>query len=84
MKVLFYEVIKMNDVYNLELTANEFICVTGGLALYHKELAKTLYESMEGLVDKDESIDVEEFDRQHKTLMGLYDQLATIAEQIKE
>ena len=73
----------MSDVYNLELTANEFICVMGGLALYHKELAKSLYESMEGLTDAAEDIDIEEFDNQHKTLMGLYDKLAVISKQIK-
>ena len=74
----------MNDVYNLELTESEFMCVMAGLALYHKEAAKSLYETMEGLRDNSNSIDVNEFDGQHKTLMGLYDKLAVIVEQMKE
>lgn len=73
----------MNDVFNLELTVNEFVCVMAGVGLYHKELAKSLYESMEGLRDESTSINVEEFEDHHKALMNLYDKLAAITKQIK-
>lgn len=74
----------MNDVFNLELTVNEFVCVMAGISLYHKEVAKSFYETMEGLRDKSTSINVEEFDDQHKVIMSLYDKLAAITEKIKE
>lgn len=74
----------MNDMYNLELTATEFVCVMAGIALYHKEVAKSLYETLEGLRNESTSISVEEFDEQHKAIMSLYDKLAAITEQMKE
>lgn len=35
---------------------------------------------MEGTKDDDKAINVEEFDKQHKILMGLYDKLSVIAD----
>lgn len=72
----------MSKTFNLEITPEEFIIISAGVGLYHKECAKALYETLEGLRDK--CVDVEEFDSQHKILMNLYNKLADISKQINE
>ena len=71
----------MEKTFNLELTPEEFVVVSAGIGCFHKETAKALYESLEGTRDKDKAINVEEFDNQHKILMGLYDKLSVIADE---
>ena len=38
----------MNDTFNLELTAEELVILSGAVGLYHKECAKALCETLEG------------------------------------
>lgn len=71
----------MEKTFNLELTPEEFVAVSAGIGCFHKETVKALYESMEGTRDDDKAINVEEFDKQHKILMGLYDKLAVMADE---
>ena len=44
-------------MYNLELTFDEAITLAAALGLYHKELAKSFYEGLEGLKEDPLSID---------------------------
>ena len=67
----------MDKIYKLELTLEETIMVSLGIGLLHKESAKAFYESLEGLHD-DDPTDVENFDKQHKTIMNLYKKIGDI------
>jgi hypothetical protein len=72
----------MSETFNLEITPEEFIIISVGVGLYHKDCAKALYESLEGLRGK--CVSVEEFDSQHKVIMNLYNKLADISKQINK
>lgn len=71
----------MSETFNLEITPEEFIIISAGVGLYHKDCAKALYETLEGLRQDDKCVNVEEFDSQHKILMNLYNKLADISKQ---
>jgi hypothetical protein len=68
--------------FNLEITAEEFAIISVGIGLYHKDCAKALYETLEGIRPDDKCVDVAEFDNHHKILMNLYDKLTNISNQI--
>lgn len=38
----------MNDTFNLGLTAEELVILSGAVGLYPKDCAKVLYETLEG------------------------------------
>jgi hypothetical protein len=73
----------MEKIYKLELTLEETIMVSLGIGLLHKESAKAFYETLEGLHDDDPN-DVEKFDKQHKTIMGLYKKIDAILSEEEE
>lgn len=64
------------EMYNLELTFDEAITLAAALGLYHKELAKSFYEGLEGL--KEDPLSIDEFDNQHKMVIGLYDKFKAL------
>ena len=68
--------------FNLEITAEEFAIISVGIGLYHKDCAKALYETLEGIRPDDKCVNVTEFDNHHKILMNLYDKLTNISKQI--
>ena len=68
--------------FNLEITAEEFLIISAGIGLYHKDCAKALYETLEGIRPDDKCVNVTEFDNHHKILMNLYDKLTIISNQI--
>lgn len=72
----------MSETFNFEITPEEFIILSTGVGLYHKECAKALYETLEGIRGK--CVNVEEFDSQHKIIMNLYNKLADISKQINK
>ena len=70
--------------FNLEITPEEFVIISTGIGLVHKDCAKALYETLEGMRPDDRCVNVTEFDSQHKILMNLYDKLTNISNQITE
>ena len=73
----------MNEV-TITLTSDELVLLYVGLGLYHKDCAKAFYESLEGIREDDKSINVEEFNEQHKTIMLLYSKLNEATKQIPD
>lgn len=74
----------MEKIYKLELTFEEAMMLYAGLGLFHKETAKALYETLEGLREKKEEVNVDEFDKHHKMAMGLYEKFKDIlSEEVK-
>lgn len=70
-----------NKTYSMDFTFKELVMLLGGVGLTHKESAKNLYESLEGLKEKKDELSIDEFDEAHKALMSLYNKLG---EKIKE
>lgn len=71
----------MEEKYTMEFTAEELTYLLGGVSLTQKEAAKNFYESLEGLKTKKEELSIDEYDKVHKVLMGLYSKLG---DKIKE
>lgn len=63
----------MEKTINLELTQEEYQLVAAGIALVHRGLFKTEYESMVGNLEGKEVMTIGEFDEKHKIIMNLYD-----------
>ena len=74
----------MEETYTMEFTAEELTYLLGGVTLTQKEAAKNFYESLEGLKTKKEELSVDEYDRAHKVLMGLYSKLGDKIKEIME
>ena len=71
-----------NKTYSMDFTFEELVILIGGVGLTHKESAKNFYESLEGLKEKKDELSIDEFDKIHKTLMGLYNKLEVKIKQI--
>lgn len=69
--------------YSFEFTLDEILILFGGVGLVHKEGAKNFYESLEGLKPKGEELGIDEFDKEHKICMRLYDILGDKIKQIQ-
>ena len=74
----------MEKKTNIELTFDEYAIVFGGIALMQRELYKAAYETMNGDREKRDSISIDEFDRQHGILRGLYDKFGEAAKKFEE
>lgn len=74
----------MEKKINIELTPDEFVLVYGGIALMQRELYKAAYETMNGDREKRDSISIDEFDKQHGILRGLYDKFGEAAKKSEE
>ena len=73
-----------NKTYSMEFTLEELIMLIGGVGITHKESAKSFYETLEGLKEKKDELSVDEFDKAHKIVMGLYSKLGDKIKEIME
>lgn len=62
-----------DKTYSMSFTLEELVILSGAVATVHKESAKNFYESLAGLKVKEEELSIDEFDKAHKLIMGLYD-----------
>lgn len=62
-----------NKTYSMSFTLDELVILSGAVATVHKEAAKNFYETLAGLKVKEEELTIDEFDKAHKLIMGLYD-----------
>ena len=74
----------MEKKTNIELTFDEYTLVFGGIALMQRELYKAAYETMNGYREKKDSITIDEFNKQHGILSGLYDKFGEAAKIFEE
>lgn len=74
----------MEKIYKLELTFEEAMALYAGLGCFHKETAKSFYETLEGLREKKDEVNVDEFDKFHKIAMSLYEKFKDVlSEEVK-
>ena len=74
----------MEETYTMEFTLEEITYLLSGVGLVHKEAAENFYKSLEGLKTKEEELSIDEFDKVHKVLMGLYSKLGDKYKEIVE